>query len=40
LEVAKAYGKGLCRFYDEEEWQIIVERYGPLNILQGRGREP
>ncbi|MCW3991092.1 MAG: DUF1177 domain-containing protein [Candidatus Bathyarchaeota archaeon] len=40
LEVAKAYGKGLCRFYDEEEWQIIVERYGPLNILQSRGREP
>lgn len=39
LEVAKAYGRGLCRFYDEEEWQIIVKRYGPLKVLQTRGRE-
>ncbi len=40
LEVAKAYGRGLCRFYDEEEWRIIVERYGPLKVLQTKGREP
>jgi len=40
LEVAKAYGKGLCRFYDEDEWQLIVKRYGPLKILQTKGREP
>ena len=39
LEVAKVYGKGLCRFYDEDEWQLIVERYGPLKILQTKGRE-
>jgi hypothetical protein len=40
LEVAKAHGKGLCSFYDEEQWELIVERYGPLKVLQTRGREP
>ena len=40
LEVAKAYGRGFCSFYDEEEWKIIVERYGPLKILQTTGGEP
>jgi len=39
LEVAKDYGRGLCRFYDEEEWSIILKRYGPLNLLQTLGRE-
>lgn len=39
LEVAKAFGKGLCRFYDEEQWGFIVERYGPLKVLQTMGRE-
>ena len=38
LEVAKDYGKGLCRFYDEEEWSIILKRYGPLKLLQTLGR--
>lgn len=40
LEVAKAYGKGLCSFYDEEQWGIIAKRYGPLKLLQTAGREP
>jgi hypothetical protein len=40
LEVAKAFGKGLCRFYDEEQWELIVKRYGPLKDLQTMGREP
>ena len=40
LEVAKAFGKGLCRFYDDEQWVLIVERYGPLKSLQTMGREP
>jgi hypothetical protein len=40
LEVAKAFGKGLCCFYDEEQWGLIVERYGPLKDLQTMGREP
>ncbi len=39
LETAKAYGKGLCSFYDEGQWAIIVRRYGPLKHLQTRGRE-
>jgi hypothetical protein len=40
LEVAKAHGKGLCSFYDEGQWELIVERYGPLKVLQTRGKEP
>ena len=40
FEVAKAHGKGLCSFYDEEQWELIVKRYGPLKVLQTRGREP
>ena len=39
LEVAKAYGRELCRFYDESQWKIIVDRYGPLKMLQSKGRE-
>ena len=39
LEVAKAFGKGLCRFYEEEQWEIIVKRYGPMKLLQTLGRE-
>ncbi len=39
LETAKAYGKGLCSFYDEGQWALIVQRYGPLKILQTKGRE-
>ena len=38
LEVAKAFGKGLCKFYDEEQWKIILDRYGPLKTLQTKGR--
>jgi hypothetical protein len=37
LEVAKAFGKELCGFYDEEQWGIIVDRYGPLKKLQTKG---
>jgi len=40
LEVAKAYGRDLCPFYDEDEWKVIVERYGSFKILQTTGREP
>jgi len=38
LEVAKSFGKGICRFYDEEQWSLILERYGPLKTLQTSGR--
>jgi len=40
LEVAKAFGKGLCRFYNEKQWGLIVKKYGPLKALQTMGREP
>lgn len=39
LEVAKAYGRGLCSLYDEAEWEIIQERYGSLSLLQTKGEE-
>lgn len=38
VEVAKAYGKGLCNFYDEDEWRIIERKYGPLKLLQTPGK--
>ena len=34
IEVAKAYGKHLCSFYDEEEWMLIKKLYGPLKLFQ------
>ncbi len=37
LEVAKQYGRGLCSFYDESEWAIILNRYGALKELQTLG---
>lgn len=39
LEVAKMYGKGVCSFYDEEEWENIAERYGALRHLQTLGNK-
>ena len=39
VEVAKAYGKGLCRFYNEEEWRIIEKKYGALKLLQTPGHQ-
>lgn len=38
LEVAKAFGRGRCRFYDSEEWEQIQRRYGPMTHLQTPGR--
>jgi hypothetical protein len=37
LEVAKQYGRGLCSFYDREEWENISIRYGPHKHLQTLG---
>ncbi|MFA9496832.1 MAG: DUF1177 domain-containing protein, partial [Candidatus Bathyarchaeota archaeon] len=37
LEVAKQYGKGLCKFYDSGEWGTILERYGAHKHLQTGG---
>jgi microcompartment protein CcmL/EutN len=38
LEVAKAYGKGECRFLDQGEWDTIQRRYGSMAHLQTLGR--
>ena len=39
VEVAKAFGRGRCRFYDREEWDRIQQRYGPMTHLQTPGRD-
>ena len=40
VEVAKAFGEKKCSFYDEAEYQLFVERYGSMSILQGMGNLP
>ena len=37
LEVAKDFGRGACRFYDEAEFSLITKLYGPMNNLQTLG---
>ena len=37
IEVAKSFGMGKCRFYDEEEFKKIVDLYGPMHHLQTLG---
>ena len=37
IEVAKQFGKGLCRFYETQEFQQLVKLYGPMNKFQQRG---
>ncbi|NIM91976.1 MAG: DUF1177 family protein [Candidatus Aminicenantes bacterium] len=34
LEVAKAFGKGKCSFYDEEEFRLLKKLYGSLEHLK------
>jgi hypothetical protein len=36
IEVAKAFGAGTCRFYDDVEFRRLVELYGDMRRLQGR----
>lgn len=38
LEVAKAYGRRQCKFYDKEEFNKILKKYGPMNHLQTLGK--
>ncbi len=38
LEVAKAFGRGQCRFHDADEWGAIQRRYGSMRLLQTPGR--
>ena len=37
IEAAKEFGKGSCRFYDEEEYNRIVELYGRMTRFQTLG---
>lgn len=37
IEVAKHYGKGLCSFYDKDEWNTILNLYGTHKHLQALG---
>lgn len=39
IEVAKAFGRGKVKFYDEGEFKRLIELYGPMNHLQGMGRK-
>lgn len=34
LEVAKYYGKNKCSFYDKEEYELLVKKYGSMKHLQ------
>jgi hypothetical protein len=34
IEVAKAFGAGACRFYDPEEFDRLIQLYGPMRHLQ------
>ena len=38
LEVAKYFGKGDLKFYDEEEYDLVKKLYGPMNHLQTLGK--
>jgi len=39
IEVAKGFGKGKVKFYDEDEFKRLVKLYGPMNHLQTLGRK-
>lgn len=31
IEVVKLFGRNKCDFYDKEEWEMFIKRYGKLN---------
>ena len=39
LEVAKYFGKGTLKFYDEDEYALIQKLYGSMNHLQTLGKK-
>ncbi len=39
LEVAKDFGRGKCKFYDENEFARLQKLYGTMNHLQTPGKE-
>ena len=38
LETAKAYGRGNCQFYDKDEFEKIVSKYGEMKHIQTLGK--
>ena len=38
LEVAKSFGRGSCRFYDEQEFAMLQEKYGSMSHVQTMGK--
>ncbi|RGS76585.1 DUF1177 domain-containing protein [Coprococcus sp. AF21-14LB] len=38
LETAKAYGRGVCQFYNKEEFDKIVSKYGEMKHIQTLGK--
>lgn len=38
LEVAKVYGTGQCKFYDEKEFEMLQNKYGSMKQLQTLGK--
>ena len=37
LEVAKNFGRGKCKFYDEAEFDRLIKLYGNMKHLQTLG---
>ncbi|HIH37257.1 MAG TPA: DUF1177 domain-containing protein [Methanocellales archaeon] len=37
IEVAKSYTAGTCKFYSDEEFELLKKLYGPMNHLQTEG---
>lgn len=37
IEVAKSFTSGLCKFHSQEEFELFVKLYGPMNALQTEG---
>ena len=39
VEVAKGYGDGIISFYDQKEYDHLLELYGPMNVFQTFGKD-
>jgi len=39
MEVAKAFGRGTCKFFDEREWKTMTALYGSMEHLKTLGKQ-
>jgi len=39
VEVAKAFGRGTCKFFDEKEWETMTALYGSMEHLKTLGKQ-